>query len=667
MNRFRKKNFFSTTPFIAFVFLFGCTSARMNPVVKSWDKVMVNYTCRLQDGSIAATTSKKIAEDETNIKSKVFLSQTVYAPCSITIGEEKTTSAKDFLKPFEKEIEEKISHLIEGHEIGKDYHLDIESNTLGDPNQEERFLIMARVWKRMKEKAIARENYLQLSKGTYPEIGQRIEVYPGLFGTVKSFDEKMVSVSISAQNGSEIPAPPFGMGIVHELEDHYEIEPLVKEGDLVRVGPYVGRIIKIDDTFITTDFGNPLGGERLKCDVRLEEIGQTRLEHATALLHKAADMAKQSDTMRSSIYLDENEFIEDPGTIQSGDLVQFHYTITTNDGRVYRTTIESIDHDPSIIKLNEYNAPIRFIPEELIVGELSDLPGLNEVLTGLTIGEKKRVALPCEKAFGYEDKNKIKTYSRIKRVPRTIRIPLEQYDQRYNKPPMPDDIVQMNPYFEAVVAEVKDNDVLLEMIAEDGQISEDGFGTTEIHLDGDDILFTLRPSIGAPFIIDGKEGMIVSANDENFVVDFNHPLAGRDILLDVEVVSITKASSLREMEIHWLENHEKGLEMGANEIKPILLLLYADWCQWSRRMIQETFQHPLIKSLKDKFIWLKINSDEQGIFKDIYHQDSYPLIVILNPDLEIISRIDTYLDARSLRKELNNCLNRLQKTSSLYP
>jgi thioredoxin-related protein len=240
-------------------------------------------------------------------------------------------------------------------------------------------------------------------------------------------------------------------------------------------------------------------------------------------------------------------------------------------------------------------------------------------------------------------------------------MPTEEFVRTFNTSPSLDTSVPLNPYFDAVVIGITpDSDVLLEAVIEDGKQLEDSLGTTEISVDGDKVIASLQPKIGSPFELKtetvGLNGRIIRADKDTFTVDFNHPLAGKKIILDLEVVSLTKASQLKKIDIPWLDDHDKGLDLAMEEKKPAVLLLYAEWCGWSKRIMHETFQHPFIKVLKDEFIWLRINSDKERMFYDIYEQKSYPMIVFLDSHSQVINKINGFIDARSLRKELNHCL-----------
>jgi FKBP-type peptidyl-prolyl cis-trans isomerase 2 len=134
------------------------------------------------------------------------------------------------------------------------------------------------------------------------------------------------------------------------------------------------------------------------------------------------------------------------------DTVQVHYTGTLADGTVFDS---SAGRDPL----------------EFTIGSGQLIPGFDEAVKGMKVGEKKTVTIPAEEAYGlrFDDM--------------TAEIPLDK---------MPS-----------------------------GQTPEVG-----------QRLLALQP--------DGRQAIvtIISISDNVVVVDTNHPLAGKDLTFEIELVKI---------------------------------------------------------------------------------------------------------------------------------
>jgi len=138
--------------------------------------------------------------------------------------------------------------------------------------------------------------------------------------------------------------------------------------------------------------------------------------------------------------------------IKQGDTVRIRYTGTLRDGNVFDSS-EGRD------------------PLEFAVGSGQIIPGLDAALPGMEIGEKKRVEVDCQDAYG------------------PINPAMRQDVPREG---IPDDIPL-------------DPGTQLQMQTPDGQ---------------------------------ALPVTVVDANEETVTLDANHPLAGQDLIFDIEVVSI---------------------------------------------------------------------------------------------------------------------------------
>ncbi len=120
------------------------------------------------------------------------------------------------------------------------------------------------------------------------------------------------------------------------------------------------------------------------------------------------------------------------------------------------------------------------------------------------------------------------------------------------------------------------------------------------------------------------------------------------------------------VEVNWL-TWEEAIEKAQNDPNPKKLFVdvYTDWCGWCKVMDQKTFSHPTIaKYMQEKFYMIKLNAEQREdivfngqTFKYIpqgrrgYHElaagllqgkMSYPTVVFLNEDLQLLSPVPGY-------------------------
>ena len=86
--------------------------------------------------------------------------------------------------------------------------------------------------------------------------------------------------------------------------------------------------------------------------------------------------------------------------VKNGDTVKIHYTGRLQDGSVFDS---STDREPL-----QFN-----------IGSGQVIPGFEEAVTGMTVGEKKTILIPCAKAYGERNPSMVMVVDR-KHVPSDI-------------------------------------------------------------------------------------------------------------------------------------------------------------------------------------------------------------------------------------------------------
>jgi len=147
--------------------------------------------------------------------------------------------------------------------------------------------------------------------------------------------------------------------------------------------------------------------------------------------------------------------------MKSGDFVYIEYTAKVSDsGEIFDTTREEIAKEAGI-----FSERIKYGPLPIIVDAGFVIPGLNDAIKEMEVGEKKKVLIPPEKAFGERN----------------------------------EELVKLIPE-----ARFKEQDV--------------------------DVI------PGSYVMVNNLKGKIVSVDGGRVKVDFNHPLAGKSLEYEIEVV-----------------------------------------------------------------------------------------------------------------------------------
>jgi peptidylprolyl isomerase len=119
--------------------------------------------------------------------------------------------------------------------------------------------------------------------------------------------------------------------------------------------------------------------------------------------------------------------------VQNGDIVKVHYTGSLSDGRIFDS---SVDRDPL----------------EFTVGAHQVVPGFEEAVLGMSVGQAKTALLPADKAYGPRDNRLV------------IRVPKSQLPPNLNVK-LNDRLQMQSPegrVMNVVVAEIADDSIVLD-------------------------------------------------------------------------------------------------------------------------------------------------------------------------------------------------------------
>lgn len=650
--------------------LSGCSHTPA--VVQTGDRVEVGFTCRLPSGELAATT-RPDSSMEGEKKSPYYLPRNGADTVAVTAGGRADAAVKDRV-PFEDEIIKRIEISLAGLKEGDRVVRELQAERYPSASPTDRFVRMATVRKRQKEMRLSREEYSTKS-GKEPEVGQRFILDPLVPGRVAEVTTTEVLVRFAPEPGKPL-VTPFGPVTLRETETHYELLLSVENNRLIRTGGMAGRIVDVTEDSFKVDYGHPFGGERLICDVTVDEV-KSGVQKAAAPVAAAQPAAKAE---QSSQPTDASAGTLDPAAekvfsqglanmlamkglapsasepVRQGDLVTANYTVTLEDGSLVATSREAAARDQGVKKVSWYRPPAQFETVELVAGKQEVMPGLAEALVGMRSGERRSIVLTPDKAFGPSDPGKFQKLPRSQTFAKVVRVPAEEYVKRFSGFPVIGKEVSLMPYFTSRVTEVSEKDVALEFQVADGAVFNDSFGSLAVAVSGGSITSNLSPQLGAAFPLKDGFGVISAFDTDSFTIDLNHPLAGKTLTIDLEAVAVTPAPATG-VEISWIDNHDTGLERGRQDGKPVFMILHADWCSWCKKTFSETLPDPRIAALRDRFVWVRVNSDKEQKYKQLYGQEGFPMMVLLNPDGSIARKIDGYRDARALRDELKAVLH----------
>jgi FKBP-type peptidyl-prolyl cis-trans isomerase 2 len=253
----------------ALCLLYGCATApQPMPTVTSGDAVLLDYTCRIEDGSILSTTRQADAHDENAQYSNAFVALNAYGPVAVTVDNAMQPPQKPIVHPLGDAIVSRLIPQLDGLTYGESHRLTVTSEAIADLPDMERYLQYARTMRRPKQRTIPRAQFVS-NTGKEPVVGDVMFSDNPMQWRVTDVQNESVAVEYTIEDGRKIMLP-YGEAVVHDRGDHYDLEIETRPGGLVRVGPYIGRIADITDRLFLVDFEHPFGGRELACEVTVK-------------------------------------------------------------------------------------------------------------------------------------------------------------------------------------------------------------------------------------------------------------------------------------------------------------------------------------------------------------------------------------------------------------
>lgn len=232
--------------------------------VKAGEKIWLNFTCRAE-GQTVMTTMADVAADPADPKSAIFVPLKKYEPLQTQADLNPTKHVSmQLAQAMEHEIEYQLAAAAVGAKVGQKRKVAVGAIVSPSLSEGERYFKFARVRTRPKEERFAYIDYLdQLGD---PKVGQYWPQELGVPARVVAVSNDDVTVRYEIKEGASIETEA-GPGVLKDAGNNYEIHLQRKAGDVMRIGPLVGRVAEVNDTFIIIDFGHPFGGHTLGCDM----------------------------------------------------------------------------------------------------------------------------------------------------------------------------------------------------------------------------------------------------------------------------------------------------------------------------------------------------------------------------------------------------------------
>jgi thioredoxin-related protein len=119
----------------------------------------------------------------------------------------------------------------------------------------------------------------------------------------------------------------------------------------------------------------------------------------------------------------------------------------------------------------------------------------------------------------------------------------------------------------------------------------------------------------------------------------------RLILLLLCCAALATATTGAQASVSWITSVDEATARAESSNRLILVDLYADWCQWCKRLESDVFSSAEFQRYADKFVLLRVDTEDSGEGSDLQeHFSAYslPTILILDHRLVEFGRVEGY-------------------------
>lgn len=332
---------------------------------------------------------------------------------------------------------------------------------------------------------------------------------------------------------------------------------------------------------------------------------------------------------------------------EAGDILAVRYAVATQEGGLIATNRRDVAEDQSGTWVPGFARQRSSGPLPLIAGESGPFKGLGEAAVGMDAGDSRRVTLAPQEEFGAPDPKLVQQIPAKVESPLAMELPIPEFVARYNRFPAQGEVFTYNSYLVGTVASIGEAVITVDFTPR-GDRFEEPFGTVSLEKKKDAIVSTLSAKVGSPFTKEGRTGIIVAAGADSFTVDFNHPLAGKPLIVDLQVEEVFKRSSLPAGEPDWIRDEPQALGKAAKSGKPLVLVLHSSECGNCGEFFDTTMNDPIVLALRGRFEWASVEAKSKPELERKYQIQNYPTILLMTFDGREAARADGFLDAQAL-------------------
>jgi FKBP-type peptidyl-prolyl cis-trans isomerase 2 len=218
------------------------------------------------------------------------------------------------------------------------------------------------------------------------------------------------------------------------------------------------------------------------------------------------------------------------------DTVYVSYTGRFTNGTIFDTSYEGVAKEAGI-----YDVLRDYKPLEFTIGEGRVIPGFEDAVIGMKVGEEKTVRIPPKEAYGGVDPGKVEQVNRTQTYPRIENVSRKEFIENIGRRPFIGMRYVSPPYiWNRTVLNFTDFVVTVRHDPGPDATAPTDFGTAEVSVDNESLYMRVSPKIGRAVRTPVGMGVVVNVTENMITVDFNHRLAGKTLIFDLKLENVTR-------------------------------------------------------------------------------------------------------------------------------
>ena len=232
---------------------------------------------------------------------------------------------------------------------------------------------------------------------------------------------------------------------------------------------------------------------------------------------------------------------KNPDLAEEYDIVTVDYVGRYLNDTVFDTSIGEIAEENNIVNPVRQYGPLTFT-----LGYGGLIPGFEEAVEGMKIGEENDVTIPPEKAFGYQSDELIQEIERKQASPMVQNVSMDKFMTDIGLEPyvgLEFTVPNRTAYeltWPMTVLTVYNDTITFRYERGDNTTIKTVFGNALVYNEEEEIIIEIHAEKGDEIVTLAGPAKIIDVNEENMTVDFNHPLAGKTLKFNIKLIGVVK-------------------------------------------------------------------------------------------------------------------------------